>query len=152
MGLGRNRIRGGRGHTQIPCTMCSLSCLLCVNLRTTIPVTGSMHPEDPGVWRDNKGRFHVVNQPDSARKSLTFLQYDFVEYHEQASSVLILIKNFLSQMLFNANSGHSHCKAGVPCGGHAWSKDGLSWSEPHIPAFGTLIHFEVQCELCLHIC
>ena len=74
-----------------------------LSIRTTIPVTGSMHPEDPGVWRDEKGRFH---------------------------------------MLFNANSGHSHCKGKVPCGGHAWSRDGLSWSKPHIPAFGTIVHFE----------
>ena len=55
------------------------------------------------VWRDEKGRFH---------------------------------------MLFNANSGHSNCPATIPCGGHAWSRDGLSWSKPHIPAFGTVVHFE----------
>ena len=55
------------------------------------------------VWRDEKGRFH---------------------------------------MLFNANSDHSNCPATIPCGGHAWSRDGLSWSKPHIPAFGTIVHFE----------
>ena len=45
-------------------------------------------------------------------------------------------------MLFNANSGHGHCSSGVPCGGHAWSKDGLTWSIPTIPAFGTIVHYQ----------
>lgn len=44
-------------------------------------------------------------------------------------------------MLFNANSGHSNCRPTVPCGGHAWSHDGLSWSKPKIPAFGTIVHY-----------
>jgi len=72
------------------------------NKRTTVAQNGSMHPEDPGVWRDHRG-FH---------------------------------------MLFNANSGHSHCASGVPCGGHAWSKDGLEWSAPLIPSFGTIVHYD----------
>jgi hypothetical protein len=97
--------------------------------RPTVVTNGSMHPEDPGVYRDEKGRFH---------------------------------------MLFNANSGHSNCKAKVPCGGHgalsplptpvptllpqclhnpcchaaiAWSYDGLTWSTPVWPAFGTITHY-----------
>lgn len=45
-------------------------------------------------------------------------------------------------MLFNANSGHSNCRAGIPCGGHAWSMDGLSWSLPYWPAFGTITHYQ----------
>ena len=45
-------------------------------------------------------------------------------------------------MLFNANSGHTNCRAGVPCGGHAWSMDGLSWSLPYWPAFGTITHYQ----------
>lgn len=45
-------------------------------------------------------------------------------------------------MLFNANSGHSNCRSGVPCGGHAWSNDGLSWSKPKILSFGTIVHYE----------
>ena len=44
-------------------------------------------------------------------------------------------------MLFNANSGHGNCHASVPCGGHAWSNDGLSWSKPKIPSFGTIVHY-----------
>ena len=31
--------------------------------------------------------------------------------------------------------------AGVPCGGHSWSTDGLSWSKPQIPSFGTIVHY-----------
>jgi hypothetical protein len=63
---------------------------------------GDMVPEDPYVWRDRRGNFH---------------------------------------MLFNANSGHGHCQPKVPCGGHAWSKDGLTWSQPSIPSFGPIIHY-----------
>jgi hypothetical protein len=70
--------------------------------RPTVAVNGSMHPEDPGVYRDQRGNFH---------------------------------------MLFNANSGHSNCRAGTPCGGHAWSHDGLTWSAPYWPAFGTITHY-----------
>eukprot|EP01051_Picozoa_sp_SAG22_P010511 SAG22_NODE_950_length_6352_cov_23.892212_6_plen_558_part_00 len=39
-------------------------------------------------------------------------------------------------MLTNANSGHAHCKAGGNCGGHSWSRDGLSWSTIFNGAFG----------------
>ena len=70
---------------------------------TTVAANGSMKPEDPGVFRDARGNFH---------------------------------------MLFNANSGHKHCGAGVPCGGHSWSRDGISWSPPTIPAFGTTVHYQ----------
>ena len=63
--------------------------------------TPGFSPEDPFVWRDDKGRFH---------------------------------------MLINSNSGHSNCAAKVPCGGHLWSEDGLEWSKPHTPAFGTIVH------------
>ena len=45
-------------------------------------------------------------------------------------------------MLINANSGHYNCKASIPCGGHLWSEDGLEWSLPYIPAFGTIVHME----------
>lgn len=44
-------------------------------------------------------------------------------------------------MVFNANSGHKNCGAGIPCGGHAWSRDGLNWSAPFWPAFGTVTHY-----------
>jgi hypothetical protein len=45
-------------------------------------------------------------------------------------------------MLINSNSGHNNCKSGVPCGGTLWSEDGLEWSKPHTPAFGTIVHME----------
>jgi len=44
-------------------------------------------------------------------------------------------------MLFNANSFHTNCGVGVPCGGHAWSLDGLTWSAPVWPAFGTITNY-----------
>ena len=31
-------------------------------------------------------------------------------------------------LLTNVNNGHQRCDASVPCGGHAWSRDGLTWS------------------------
>ena len=62
-----------------------------------------MQPEDPHVFRDQNGNFH---------------------------------------MLFSANSGHRFCASGQPCGGHAWSRDGLSWSPPTIPAFGPIVHYD----------
>ena len=61
-----------------------------------------MMPEDPFVWCDTRGRFH---------------------------------------MLFNANSYHKYCASGVPCGGHSWSADGINWSTPVIPAFGTVVPY-----------
>ena len=45
-------------------------------------------------------------------------------------------------MLFNANSGHSNCASGVPCGGHAWSKNGIDWDAPYWPAFGPIVHYD----------
>ena len=39
-------------------------------------------------------------------------------------------------MLTNANSGHARCAAGGACGGHSWSRDGLSWSPVFNGAFG----------------
>ena len=35
--------------------------------------------------------------------------------------------------------GHGNCAAGIPCGVHAWSTNGLDWSLPTIPAFGTRV-------------
>jgi len=39
-------------------------------------------------------------------------------------------------MLTNVNTGHARCDAGIACGGHAWSRDGLNWSDTFIGAFG----------------
>lgn len=44
-------------------------------------------------------------------------------------------------MLINANSGHHNCGPKIPCGGHLWSEDGLTWSKPYWPAFGTIVPF-----------
>ena len=42
-------------------------------------------------------------------------------------------------LLTNVNTYHRRCAEGVPCGGHAWSHDGLHWSEQTIGAFGPII-------------
>eukprot|EP01047_Picozoa_sp_COSAG01_P019958 COSAG01_NODE_1125_length_11596_cov_8.205532_1_plen_499_part_00 len=39
-------------------------------------------------------------------------------------------------LLTNINNGHTRCDPSVPCGGHAWSRDGLTWSNLTIGAFG----------------
>jgi alpha-L-fucosidase len=44
-------------------------------------------------------------------------------------------------LLTNVNTYHRRCAAGVPCGGHAWSRDGLTFSNLTIGAFGPVITF-----------
>ena len=44
-------------------------------------------------------------------------------------------------LLTNVNNDHARCAQGVPCGGHAWSKDGISFSNLTIGAFGPFIRF-----------
>jgi len=44
-------------------------------------------------------------------------------------------------MLTNVNTFHARCAQGVPCGGHAWSYDGLTWSNQSVGAFGPVIRF-----------
>ena len=39
-------------------------------------------------------------------------------------------------MLTNVNTGHRRCGSGVACGGHLWSKDGNTWSDTFVGAFG----------------
>lgn len=39
-------------------------------------------------------------------------------------------------LLTNVNTGHRRCKGGEACGGHAWSRDGITWSDTFIGAFG----------------
>ena len=40
------------------------------------------------------------------------------------------------------NNDHTRCAQGVPCGGHAWSYDGLSFSNLTVGAFGPVIRFQ----------
>jgi hypothetical protein len=42
-------------------------------------------------------------------------------------------------LLTNVNTYHRRCASGVACGGHAWSRDGITWSEQTIGAFGPVI-------------
>lgn len=39
----------------------------------------------------------------------------------------------------NVNTYHRRCAQGVPCGGHAWSNDTVTWSDQFIGAFGPVI-------------
>ena len=42
----------------------------------------------------------------------------------------------------NVNTGHQRCGVGVPCGGHAWSRDGYHFSDLVIGAFGPVVTFK----------
>jgi hypothetical protein len=42
-------------------------------------------------------------------------------------------------LLTNVNNGHARCPEGVACGGHAWSEDGITWSDLVIGAYGPRI-------------
>ena len=44
-------------------------------------------------------------------------------------------------LLTNVNTFHARCAQSVPCGGHAFSYDGLVWSNLTIGAFGPVITF-----------
>eukprot|EP00035_Acanthoeca_spectabilis_P039493 m.62749 g.62749 ORF g.62749 m.62749 type:complete len:467 (+) comp9626_c0_seq1:559-1959(+) len=44
-------------------------------------------------------------------------------------------------LLTNINTGHARCPQGVECGGHAWSRDGLAFSDLYIGAFGPYVTF-----------
>ena len=41
----------------------------------------------------------------------------------------------------NVNTCHARCAAGVPCGGHAWSRDGVAFSNLTVGAFGPVVTF-----------
>ena len=58
--------------------------------------------EDPSVWRDKRGNFHLHT---------------------------------------NVNTYHARCAQGVPCGGHAWSRDGYVFSNLTVGAFGPVVTF-----------
>eukprot|EP01052_Picozoa_sp_SAG31_P004413 SAG31_NODE_182_length_21094_cov_4.426721_18_plen_318_part_00 len=47
-----------------------------------------------------------------------------------------------SQLLTNVNNDHARCGKGQACGGHAWSTDGLHFSNLTIGAFGPAIKFK----------
>lgn len=42
-------------------------------------------------------------------------------------------------LLTNVNNGHQRCPMGVACGGHAWSYDGLTFSDLLVGAYGPRI-------------
>jgi hypothetical protein len=44
-------------------------------------------------------------------------------------------------LLTNVNNDHTRCAQGVECGGHAWSTDGITFSNLTIGAFGPVIRF-----------
>ena len=92
------------------------------------PIT---HPEgeDPAVFRDPRGNFHMLT---------------CVFACSIASTGCALRLNPLPLPIHrasNVNTYHMRCPQGVACGGHAWSLDGLTWSNQSIGAFGPVVRF-----------
>lgn len=98
-----------------------------------LPVT---HPEseDPFVFRDSRGHFHLCVLCSGERDTTLGQQLPTprLSYHPRAPAA----------SLTNVNNDHTRCAQGVPCGGHAWSYDGLSFSNLTIGAFGPVIRFQ----------
>lgn len=90
------------------------------------PIT---HPEgeDPAVWRDPRGNFHMCGAAGWGGRAL------------RVSHPCRLPPSL--NRFTNVNTYHARCAAGVPCGGHAWSSDGLTWSNQSIGAFGPVIRW-----------
>lgn len=45
-------------------------------------------------------------------------------------------------LVTNVNTYHARCAQGVPCGGHAWSRDGFLFSNLTVGAFGPVVTFK----------
>lgn len=64
------------------------------------------------------------------------------EATRQIAAYLLRISRMRTCRLTNVNNDHTRCAQGVPCGGHAWSYDGLTFSNLTIGAFGPVIRFQ----------
>jgi hypothetical protein len=62
-----------------------------------------------------------------------------VTYPESEDPFVFADKRGNFHLLTNVNTYHRRCAQGVPCGGHAWSRDGLLFSNLTVGAFGPII-------------
>jgi hypothetical protein len=60
---------------------------------------------------------------------------------ESEDAAVFIDKRGNFHLLTNVNNDHARCAQGVPCGGHAWSKDGITFSNLTIGAFGPIVTF-----------
>ena len=94
--------------------------------------------EDPSVFRDKRGNYHLLTNgaaaaqrgPQPAAAPLRPPPpptHPHTPTHPLSSSAV--------------NTCHARCAQGVECGGHAWSRDGFTFSNLTIGAFGPAITF-----------
>lgn len=62
-----------------------------------------------------------------------------VTYPESEDPFVFVDHRGAFHLLTNVNTGHDRCGQGVPCGGHAWSADGLVFSDLVVGAFGPIV-------------
>ena len=65
-----------------------------------------------------------------------------VTYPESEDPTVFQDKRGNFHLFTNVNTGHQRCGVGVPCGGHAWSRDGYHFSDLVIGAFGPVVTFK----------
>ena len=65
-----------------------------------------------------------------------------ITYPESEDPSVFRDKRGNFHLFTNVNTYHARCAQGVPCGGHAWSRDGLVFSNLTIGAFGPVITFK----------
>jgi len=62
-----------------------------------------------------------------------------VTHPESEDAHVFVDKRGIYHLLTNINNDHARCAAGVACGGHAWSRDGINYSNLTIGAFGPVV-------------
>ena len=82
-----------------------------------------------------------VARADSWQGPYTSLFVEPITHPEGEDPAVFMDPHGYLHMLTNVNTYHARCAAGVPCGGHAWSYDGLTWSNQTIGAFGPIVRF-----------
>ena len=65
-----------------------------------------------------------------------------ITYPESEDPSVFIDKRGNYHLVTNVNTFHARCAQGVPCGGHAWSKDGFVFSNLTVGAFGPVITFQ----------
>ena len=64
-----------------------------------------------------------------------------ITYPESEDPFVFVDQRGNYHLVTNVNTFHARCAQGVPCGGHAWSRDGLTFSNLTIGAFGPVVTF-----------
>ena len=105
--------------------------------------TATTCPPNSGAWAPNciavakstngwAGPYKVLNVSGQARP---------ITYPESEDPSVFIDPRGNYHLLTNVNTFHRRCAQGTECGGHAWSKDGVNFSNLTIGAFGPYITF-----------